>query len=378
MRRSIVLPGFLLFACSDAGGGASGLSQASTPTLSVGGDTGASTGAGGVTTGGAGTTQPASTGSDATDSLTTDLFTTGAPDTGSFTTGSSGAPVEGKTCLYESTSFAGAPQELMVAEGSPEQLVFTVPGLPEPGVVSAATLRFVSYDSDHPGAEGVIFVNGGAAIDLPAELAWTNLDHETAVVVTGMTVAGDNQIRFGAGSSDEGTFYRISKVALELEAAVVDCPGAEDPTDEPPDGVPVAVQQGFDDAIYTKRHNWVLRCDFLEGYAFTAKGDQGALDCGELYDPDGTRRGTATFVFEDLVPATYKITIASRHSANRNPKGALFVVDGEGKRVDQTMGGDITVDTWGTKQLAGTIEVVLDSDMDSESDSVTWVRLEPQ
>ena len=41
-------------------------------------------------------------------------------------------------------------------------------------------------------------------------------------------------------------------------------------------------------------------------------GDQGALDCGGLYDPDGTRTGTATFVFKDLVPATYAITIASR------------------------------------------------------------------
>ena len=40
-------------------------------------------------------------------------------------------------------------------------------------------------------------------------------------------------------------------------------------------------------------------------------------------------------------------------------------------------GGDITVDTWGTKQLGGTIEVVLDSDMEPESDSVTWVRLQP-
>ena len=78
------------------------------------------------------------------------------------------------------------------------------------------------------------------------------------------------------------------------------------------------------------------------------------------------------------MPATYAITIASRHSANRNPKGARFVVDGEARRVDQTVGDAITVDSWGSKQLAGTIEVVLDSDMEPESDSVTWVRLQPQ
>ena len=372
MRLSITALGLLVFACADSGGSDTGLTAASLPTLSAGepgsssgsassggsgdsGDSGDASGGGPVTSSGAqGTGEP----------------TTGATDTGSEG-GSTGVPAEGKTCSYESTSHGGAPKELMVPKGSPAQLEFTVPGLPDPGVVSAATLRFVSYDSDHPGEEGVIVVNGGAPIDLPAEPAWTNLDHATAVVVTGLTVAGDNKISFGAGSSDEGTFYRISEVALELEAAVAECPA-------PPVGPPVAVQLDFNDAIYTKRHNWVLRCDFGEGYAFTAKGDQAALDCGELYDPDGTRTGTATFVFEDLAPATYEITIAARHSANRNPKGALFVVDGEARRVDQTVGADITVDTWGTKQLAGTIEVVLDSDMEPESDSVTWVRLEPQ
>lgn len=361
----------LFFACADGGAGDTGSSLSSLPTLSAG-DSGSagSSGEGSTgTAGSAGTTSGSS--GEATGSVTTGPLDTGTLTTDGDVTGSTGVPAEGKTCSFESTTYAAAPQELKVAKGSPTQLKFTVPGLPDPGLVSAATLRFVSYDSDHPGEEGVIVVNGGAPIDLPAEVGWTNLDHETAVVVTGLTVAGDNTIAFGAGSADVGTFYRISKVALELEAAVEECPAL-------PVGPPVAVQLDFNDAVYTKRHNWVLRCDFGEGYAFTAKGDQAALDCGKLYDPDGTRTGTATFVFEDLVPATYKITIAARHSANRNPKGALFVVDGEAKRVDQRVGDAITVDTWGTKQLAGTIEVVLDSDMEPESDSVTWVRLEPQ
>ena len=357
----------LVFACAEAGRGDTGPGSASLPTLSAG-EVGTSTGGSPATStsgsGGAATTGSLATG-DATGSLTggtTDTTdTTGEP-------GSTGAPAE---CSFVSTSFAAPPQELMVAKGSSAQLEFTVPGLPDPSLVGAATLRFVSYDSDHPGEEGVIVVNGGAAIDLPAELAWTNVDHPTAVDVTGQTVAGVNTITFGAGSSDAGTFYRISQVELALELTQGECPA-------PPDGPPMAVQLDFNAAIYTRRHNWVLRCDFGEGYAFTAKGDQGALDCGGLYDPDGTRTGTATFVFKDLVPATYAITIASRHSANRNPKGALFVVDGEARRVDQTVGDAITVDSWGSKSLAGTIEVVLDSDMEPESDSVTWVRLQPQ
>ena len=355
-----------MFACADAGRGDTGPDSASPPTLSVGEAGTSSGGSPATSTGGSGgaTTGSLATG-DATASLTGD---TTRADTGE--PGSTGAPAEGETCSFVSTSFAAPPQELMVAKGSPAQLEFTVPGLPDPALVSAATLRFVSFDSDHPGEEGVIVVNGGPAIDLPADLAWENLDHPTAVDVTGQTVAGVNTIAFGAGSSDAGTFYRISEVELALTLTQGECPA-------PPDGPPMAVQLDFNAAIYTRRHNWVLRCDFGEGYAFTAKGDQGALDCGGLYDPDGTRTGTATFVFKDLVPATYAVTIASRHSANRNPKGALFVVDGEARRVDQTVGDAITVDSWGSKQLAGTIEVVLDSDMEPESDSVTWVRLQP-
>ncbi len=141
-------------------------------------------------------------------------------------------------------------------------------------------------------------------------------------------------------------------------------------------GPPKSVQIGYADAVYSKQHNWVLRCDYDEGYAFTAKGDQATLDCSKQYAPDGTRRGTATFTFVDLPAADYKISIKSRHSANRNPLGALFVVAGEGKRVMQ-LTGDMVVDVWGTKALAGTVDVVLDSDMEGASDSVTWVRLDP-
>jgi hypothetical protein len=282
--------------------------------------------------------------------------------------GTSGEPLPPlRTCTYSATP--PGPLELKVVKGSPELLKFTAFGLPDPSLVQSATLRFTSFDADHPGQEGVIVVNGGAPIDLPAALAWESLEHATAVPLAGGTRAGDNLITFGAGSFVDGSFYRISQVALELEVHLEACPVV-------PDGPPKSVQIGYADAVYSEHHNWVLRCDYDEGYAFTAKGDQAMLDCSGQYAPDGTRRGTATFTFVDLPAAEYQISIKSRHSANRNPLGALFVVAGEGKRIDQLV-GDMVVDVWGTKLLGGTVDVVLDSSMEGESDSVTWVRLDP-
>jgi len=372
MLRLSIVGLTLLIACNEgAADSAASLSQGGQPTtLSAGGSVGTETGAGPSSSGGPEPTSEAPGSSTITAGETANETSAADTSTGPLTSATTGDMPPAITCTYPSTSFAAAAKELKVPKGSGEQLMFTVPGLPDPTSVVTATLRFVSYDSDHAGAEGVIRVNDGAAIDLPADAAWENAEHATAVAVTGMTQLGDNTIAFGAGSFIDGSFYRIGQVALELEAQVDACP-------EAPSQPPKAVQLDFNDAVYTRRHNWVLRCDFQDGYAFTAKGDQAQLDCGKLYDPDGKRTGTAIFTFVDLAPATYEITIRGRHSANRNPKGALFVVDGEGKRIDQTVGEDIVTDSWGTKALAGTIEVVLDSDMEAESDSVTWVRLEP-
>lgn len=364
LRATPCLP-VLLLACGAPSGG-DGLTSvsASISGAEVNSSMSEETGSSGASTG-AGASTGTST-STAGDTSTSDGTTgTGSTSDASSETGEPLPPA--LKCSYSATP--AGPLELMVPKGSAKRLEFTAPGLPDPSLVVAATLRFVSYDADHPGEEGEIFLNNGAAIELPADAAWENLEHASEVDVTGLTVAGDNAVSFGAGSFVDGTFYRIGQVALALEAHVEACPAA--PVDPPK-----PVQISYVDATYTKAHNWVLRCDYDEGYAFTAKGDQATLDCSGLYDPDGTRTGTATFTFENLPAATYEITIKSRHSTNRNPLGALFVVAGEGKRVFQ-LEGDMVVDTWGTKALSGTVEVVLDSDMDSASDSVTWVRLEP-
>lgn len=306
-----------------------------------------------------------------------------AEDSSGGEVGSTGAPPPAKDCSFEATNYAGGMLELMVDAGSDTQLVFTVPGLPDPALVTAATLRFVSWDADHAGEEGFIFLNGGPGIELPADPAWENAEHATTVDVSGRTISGDNTVAFGAGSFADGSFYRIGEVALDVTALIDECPGEDvdppDPTDptDPTGTPPESVQIDYVDATYTQRNNWVHRCDFIPPYAYTAGSPHPGEDCDDLYDPDGSSKGTAVFTFNNLPPAMYKISIQSRHSANRNPKGALFIVDGEEKRVDQTTGSDVVVDEWGTKFLMGTIEVVLDSSLDSESDSVAWVRLDP-
>lgn len=319
------------------------------------------------TTGGSSGAASGAASSDGTTTGETGAAETGAAETGGVETG---PPPLLKTCAYPAAGGAGL-VELMVPKGSMQRLEFVVPGLPDPGVVAAATLRYRSYDADHPGEEGEIFVNGGPPIAMPAELAWENTEVDHAIDVTGRTVAGENVVEFGAGSFEGGTFYRVGQVVLELQAELEACP-------EPPPPPAEARQIGYEDAVYSQRNNWVLRCDFMGGYAYSAKGqDHIPLDCDGKYAPDGTTHGTATFLFEDVAPGDYAITIKSRHTPNRNPKGALFVVNGEGKRIKQNDDLDFWVDTWGTKALAGDVEVVLDSTQEIASDSVIWVRLAP-
>lgn len=368
--RAFLCPPLLLVLAACAGGSAdagSGLAASATlpPLTGPDSDATSSTGSSGHGSEVSSSAPPPTTGAEGTStgeaSSSTDAAETSAAE--------SGPPPAVKVCAYPAAGGSGL-VELKVPKGSTERLKFVVPGLPEPALVTRATLTYRSYDADHPGEEGQIFLNGGAPLDLPADPAWENAEHDHALEITGATLAGDNLVEFGAGTFIDGTFFRVGQVVIEVEATLEACP-------EPPPPPAEARQLGYEDAVYSERHNWVLRCDFLEGYAFTAKGDQATLDCGGLYDPDGTTHGTATFLFEDVAPGDYVITIRARHSTNRNPAGALFVVDGEGRRVPQRDDKDFWTDTWGTKALAGDVTVVLDSTKEVASDSVTWVRLEP-
>jgi hypothetical protein len=283
-------------------------------------------------------------------------------------------PLPAQSCSYPSTSYGQGMQELDVPTGSTEVLSFTVPDVPDPASIDSATLELSSYDADHPGEEGVVWVNGQGPYDLPADAGWDNVTGSGAIDVTGALVQGLNTVEFGAGPLEPRSFYRIGDVSLEVQARVEACMEPEEPP--PADAVPRELDYWA--ATYEMRHNWVLRCDGSFDYAYTAAGeDHIALDCEGLYDPDGTSRGTATWVFEDVVPATYEIRIHSRHTVNRNPLGALFIVNGEGIRIHQDDDADFTTDVWGTRELAGDVTVVLDSSQESESDSAAWIRLEP-
>lgn len=262
-------------------------------------------------------------------------------------------------------------QELDVDPGSSARLTFVVSGVPQLAPGGTATLRFNSHDADHPGEEGDIFVNGSTPYPIPSNAAWDNVDATGEVDVTADVIEGTNVIEFGAGTYVEGTFYRIGDVSLTLSVNAQTCP--EGP---PPDATTREVH--YRDATYTQREHWVHRCVPGFDYAFTAFGEEHEeSDCDGLFVPGGPRYGTATFSFPDVTPATYEIQIHSRHTENRNPSGALFVVDGEAKRIPQDDDLDFTTDVWGIKALDGDVEVVLDSTQEDQSDSVTWVRLVP-
>jgi hypothetical protein len=287
-----------------------------------------------------------------------------------------------RPCTYLSTSYSGAPLELDVGPTSPERLRFTVRELPDPALVTRATLTFVVHDADHPGEEGVIRVNGGSPLDLPAMLAWDNVDATVMVDVTGRTVAGDNTIELGPGPLDR-SFFRVSRLRLDLEARVAECT----PPDPPPDPTAVERRMHFHEAVYTNRATWVVPCPpghpryaAIRDYAFTASGAEHlSTDCDGLYRDGGSRRGTATFTFPDVVPSTYGVYVRYRSSANRNPAGALFVVNGEEMRISQRDdSGEYFEVLFGDRRLGGTVTVVLDSSREAESDSVTWIRLVPR
>ncbi len=287
------------------------------------------------------------------------------------------APLAPRSCRVESTTYDGPMQELDTGPTASTRLRFTLRAVPGP--VVSASLRFDCHDCDHPGEEGYVYV-GGRRFAMPANAAWDNVTtHDLRVDVTGAVTGGDTVVEFGPGPLAR-SFFRVGRVALVVEARVATCPGG---TPAPVDagvvtGPRVTRTMTYTQAEYTLRRNWVFRCD--ANYAFTAHGSEHIpTDCPRLYNPDGTRRGTATWRFPAVATGTYDVLITSRHSVNRNPAGALFLVNGTPRRVPQNddRGGlNLFTDTWGRIALSGDVVVVLDSST-RESDSVTSVTLRP-
>jgi len=284
-------------------------------------------------------------------------------------TDAGGPVVPVMACGYAADDFGGSMRQLDSGPDG-ERLRFVVQGLPAVALVTRATLRFRTFDADHPGEEGTIYVNGAGPFDLPADLAADNAERAAELDVLSYLVEGDNLIEFGPGPLTR-SYFRIGDVIIDIEARVSECM----PPPPPPD--PSAVERSvyYRDAVYTNRATWVIRC---ADYAFTGAGDEHtATDCDGGYVPGGNRRGTATFHFPAVVRADYEVIIRSRHTENRNPSGALFIVDGVERRISQRSDRNHTDDLWGTARLEGDIEVVLDSSRESQSDSVISVRLVP-
>jgi len=290
-----------------------------------------------------------------------------------------GSVPEARSCTFRAGSFGGGMRELDTDAGG-AVLRFEVSGVPDPGSIVNATLRFASHDADHPGEEGVIRLNGVSTFDLPAMSGWDNVDATSSVDVLGALVAGTNVVEFLPGSLAR-SFFRIGDVEIVTDAHVEECVLAPPP---PPPTATVRTMH-FAEASFAPRRTWVVPCppgapghEPLRNYAFTASGDEHEeTDCDGAYRAGGSRRGTATFTFLDVVPASYRVTIRSRHTENRNPSGALFVVNGEEMRIDERTSSDYEDDVFGVRTLEGTVEVVLDSSREGNSDSVTSVTLTP-
>jgi hypothetical protein len=287
-------------------------------------------------------------------------------------------------CVYRSESHGMGLRELDSAGGGATSLMFDIPGLPEPTLIESASLEFVSYDADHPGEEGYIWVGTRGPLDLPARVEWDNAMGTGVADISGLVRAGTNNVRFSAGPL-ERSFFRIGDVQIVALARISDCEAAP-PAPGPPPATAVERRVSFWEASYTNRRNWVIPCrpgvpghSAVRNYAFTAGADEHVpTDCDGGYIPGSNRRGTATFHFSGVARATYQIIVHARHTANRNPAGALFVVNGEGRRLSQVDHPSVYRDTvWGERPLEGDVEVVLDSSTGDVSDCVTHVRLVP-
>ncbi len=183
--------------------------------------------------------------------------------------------------------------------------------------------------------------------------AWSVTAHEGQIYV--------GTWEYGSG----GSLYRLDAGSDSVELA--DC--ESDPAD-----LPFEMEQGYTEASYAERHNWVLDC---RPYAYTASGSEHE-PCDSTYNPDGSRTGTATFTFGHVPRGGYDVYVEGRHTENRNSAGALFYVNEHAEVVDQQdESGDYVWTLHGTYCLEGDVEVVLDSTVNSGSDSVSGVRLVP-
>ncbi len=139
---------------------------------------------------------------------------------------------------------------------------------------------------------------------------------------------------------------------------------------------PTHQEMHYSQAVFGNRSAWVLDC---YDYAYTAYQNEHEA-CDSQYNA-GSAQGTATFTF-NVGPGEYDVFIEGRHTANRNPAGALVTVTSNGQTYTQTImqrdsSGAVTLDLHGRYCLDGQVTVVMDSTVSTASDSIRRVVLEP-
>lgn len=151
------------------------------------------------------------------------------------------------------------------------------------------------------------------------------------------------------------------------------------PTECPTDAARPArrASMGYRAASYAPRSSWVLDC---RDYAYTARFAEHEA-CDAAYRA-GSGRGTASFVFTGVGPGRYDVFVAGRHTSNRNPAGMRVVVTSGGRSAVATIdqrddSGETLEDLHGRHCLDGRVEVLVDSSVSAESDSVASVTLVP-
>ncbi|MBI5546130.1 MAG: hypothetical protein HY901_19740, partial [Deltaproteobacteria bacterium] len=132
----------------------------------------------------------------------------------------------------------------------------------------------------------------------------------------------------------------------------------------------------FGSATYQNRSAWVLEC---RDYAYTAFQSEHE-ECDSQYQA-GSARGSAHFMFSGVPRGRYDVILVGMHTTNRNPSGALIRVRVDGTEqvamVNQRDDAGMTADTVGNYCLGGSVEVVVDSTVSAQSDSVQKIRLVP-
>ncbi|MBI5546870.1 MAG: hypothetical protein HY901_23555 [Deltaproteobacteria bacterium] len=138
---------------------------------------------------------------------------------------------------------------------------------------------------------------------------------------------------------------------------------------------PRQLEMHFRSATFQNRSAWVLTC---RDYAYTAMYAEHE-ECDSQYQA-GSCRGSAHFAF-NVPRGRYDVFMTGMHTTNRNPAGALVRVRVDGTEqvatVNQRDSAGLVADLVGNYCLGGNVEIILDSTVSGQSDSVQKVRLVP-